>query len=191
IDHMVTADAVLYPINQANVTPKLSAPVKRVLVNRGDHVRAGQPVAELESGDLAAAANESKSQFEQAQAIYRTTTGATVPEDRTKAQADVQVAQQVLDAAQKLYDNRVALQHEGALAQKLVDDAKVALVQAQSQFDVAQRHLQGLNQVSQREAIRGSEAQVAAAKAHYDSALVQASYGQIRSPINGVISDRS
>jgi len=51
--------------------------------------------------------------------------------------------------------------------------------------------LQGLNQVSQREAIRGSEAQVAAAKAHYDSALVQASYGQIRSPISGVISDRS
>ena len=49
IDHMVTADAVLYPINQANVTPKISAPVKRVLVNRGDHVRAGQLLAELES----------------------------------------------------------------------------------------------------------------------------------------------
>ncbi len=42
IDHVVTADAVLYPINQANVTPKISAPVRRVLVNRGDHVRAGQ-----------------------------------------------------------------------------------------------------------------------------------------------------
>jgi RND family efflux transporter MFP subunit len=118
-------------------------------------------------------------------------TGATVAEDRAKAESDVKSAQQALDTAQKLYDNRVALQREGALAQKLVDDAKVALVQAQSQFEVAQRHLQGLNQVSQREAIRGSEAQVAAAKAHYDSALVQASYGAIRSPINGVISDRS
>src|SRR6266849_5775491 len=145
IDHMVIADAVLYPINQANVTPKLSAPVKRVLVNRGDHVRAGQPVAELESGDLAAAANESKSQLEQAQAAYLTTTGATVPEDRSKAQADVQVAQQVLDAAQKLYDNRVALQREGALAQKLVDDAKVAMVQARCQLEMAQRHVLSVN----------------------------------------------
>jgi multidrug efflux pump subunit AcrA (membrane-fusion protein) len=188
---MVTADAVLYPINQANVTPKLSAPVKRVLVNRGDHVRAGQPVAELESGDLAAAANESKSQFEQAQAIYRTTTGATVPEDRTKAQADVQVAQQVLDAAQKLYDNRVALQREGALAQKLVDDAKVAMVQARGQLETAQRHLEALNRVSQREAIRGAEAQLGAAKAHYESAAMQLSYAQIRSPISGVVADRS
>src|SRR5580658_7133328 len=49
IDHMVIADAVLYPINQANVTAKISSPVKRTLVNRGDHVRAGQLLAELES----------------------------------------------------------------------------------------------------------------------------------------------
>ena len=49
IDQVVTADAVLYPVNQANVTPKISAPVTRVLVNRGDHVRAGQLLAELES----------------------------------------------------------------------------------------------------------------------------------------------
>ena len=62
IDHIVTADAVLYPVNQANVMPKLGAPVKRVLVNRGDHVKAGQLLAELEAGDLSAAANESKSQ---------------------------------------------------------------------------------------------------------------------------------
>src|ERR1700681_2720404 len=54
IDHVVTADAVLFPINQANVTPKISAPVKRVLVNRGDHVRAGQVLAQLESAELCA-----------------------------------------------------------------------------------------------------------------------------------------
>ena len=34
IDHVVTADAVLYPRNQANVTPKLAAPVRRMLVNQ-------------------------------------------------------------------------------------------------------------------------------------------------------------
>src|SRR2546429_1529942 len=98
IDHMVMADAVLFPVNQANVVSKITAPVKRVLVNRGDHVRAGQVLAELESADLAAAANETKSQYEQAQAGYETTTGATLPEDRTKAQGDVQAAQQSVEA---------------------------------------------------------------------------------------------
>jgi HlyD family secretion protein len=191
IDHVVTADAVLYPINQANVTAKISSPVKRVLVNRGDHVRTGQLLAELESADLAASANESNSQYEQTQAAYQTLTGATVPEDKNKAQIDVQTAQQVLDAAKKVYDSRVALQKDGALAQKMVDDAKVAMVQAQSQLETAQHHLEALNQVSQRESIRGAQAQVNAAKAHYENATVQLSYAQIHSPISGVVADRS
>jgi len=191
IDHVVSADAVLYPINQANVTAKINSPVKRVLVNRGDHVRAGQLLAELESADLAAAANESKSQYEQTEAAYQTLTGATVFDDKTKAQADVQSAEQTFEAAKKLYDNRVALQKEGALAQKLVDDAKVAMVQAQSQMETARRHLEGLNQVSQRESIRGAQAQVNASKAHFENATVQVSYSQIRSPISGVVADRS
>ena len=82
VDYMVAADAILYPINQANVTPKISAPVKRMLVNRGDHVKAGQVLAELESGDLAAAASESNSQYQQAQASYQVISGATVLEDK-------------------------------------------------------------------------------------------------------------
>ncbi len=190
IDHVVTADAVLYPVNQANVMPKISAPVRRMLVNRGDHVRAGQLLAELESGDLAAAAMESQQQYEQAQAAYQNTTGATLPEDRTKAQADVQAAQQAFDAAKKLYDNRVELQRQGALAQKLVDEARVAMAQAQSQLETARRHLEALNQVGQRETARAAKAQMDAAKAHYDNATVQLSYAQIRSPISGVVADR-
>jgi multidrug efflux pump subunit AcrA (membrane-fusion protein) len=190
IDRVITTDAVLYPIDQSNVTPKISAPVKRILVKRGDHVHAGQLVAELESADLAAAANESQQQFNQAQSNLQTVTGATVPEDQTKAQSDVESARQSLEAAKNVYTNRVELVKQGALAQKLADDAKVAMVQAQSQFDTAQRHLQALNQVAQREQIRGAQAQADAAKAHYDSSAVQVSYAQIRTPISGIVSDR-
>ena len=89
-----------------------------------------------------------------------------------------------------MYDSRVALQKEGALAMKLVDDAKVAMVQAQAQFDTAQRHLEAADQVSQRESIRGAQAQINAAKAHYENSAVQLSYAQIHSPIAGVVSDR-
>src|SRR5580693_611038 len=86
IDLIVNADAVLYPFNQANATSKIVAPVRRVLVNRGDHVKAGQLIAEIESRDLAATAEESRNQLDQAQAALQTTSGATVPEDRTRAE---------------------------------------------------------------------------------------------------------
>jgi HlyD family secretion protein len=190
IDLIVTADAVLYPVNQANVTSKISSPVRRVLVNRGDHVRAGQLLAELESRDLAASAQESRNQLDQAQSALQTATGATIPEDLTKATADVQSARQALDAAKRLYENRVELQKQGALAQKLVDDARVSLAQAQSQLDTAQRHLESVQQVTGTEQAKAAQAQVDAAKAHYDSLAVQVVYAEIRSPISGVVADR-
>lgn len=190
IDHVVTADTILYPIDQSNVTPKISAPVKRVLVNRGDHVRAGQLIAELESGDLAAAVEEAKYQYQQAQAAYATVTGATVVEDETKAKADVQSAQSAFDAAKKLYNSRVALQKEGALAQRQVDETQLQMVQAQTQLETAQSHLKSLNGVGRQQAIRAAQAQMDAAKSHEDALAVQLSYARIVSPINGVVAER-
>src|SRR6185312_16170914 len=98
---------------------------------------------------------------------------------------------QALEASRRLYENRVALQKEGALALKLVDDAKVAMVQAQSTYDTAQRHLEALNQVSQREQIAGAKAQLETAAAHLRSSEAQLSYTRILSPIAGVVSERS
>ncbi len=190
VQHTVTANAILYPLNQANVTSKISAPVRRILVNRGDHVREGQLLAILENRDLAAASQESEQLYKQAQASYRTVTGATVPEDKTKAIADLQSAQQNLEAAKKVYESRLNLLRQGALAQRLADEAKVAMVAAQSQYDTAERHLESLQKVSEREQVAGSQAQLDAAKAHYASAEAQLSYSEIRSPISGVVSDR-
>jgi multidrug efflux pump subunit AcrA (membrane-fusion protein) len=190
IHHIITAEAVLYPVNQANIMPKISAPVQRFFVNRGDHVRQGQVLAVLENHDLAAAANESKGTYEQMEATYRTTTSATMPEDLTKAQTDVLSARQALEAANKVYESRLALFRDGALARKLVDDAKVAQVLAQSQFETAKQHLQSVQNVSRTEQVKIAQAQVDAAKAHYENSEAQLSYAEIRSPINGVVSDR-
>src|SRR5438874_2570908 len=97
VQHTITANAILFPLNQANVTSKISAPVRRILVNRGDHVKQGQLLAILESRDLAAAAQESDELYKQEKAAYHTVTGATVPEDKTKALGDLQSAQQTLE----------------------------------------------------------------------------------------------
>ena len=190
IRRIVTADAVLFARDWSNVMPKISAPVRKFYVNRGDHVKQGQLVAELESGDLRASAAESTGQLNQAEANYRTTAGAAVPEEVSKAQADVQAAKQAADAAQKLLDNREKLLREGALARKLVDDAQVAYAQAKSQYETALSHLKALQSVGKQEQIKGAEAQVEAAKGHQQSAQAQVSYAQIHSPIAGVISDR-
>lgn len=190
IQSEITAEAILYPVKQANMVPKISAPVARFLVQRGDHVRQGQLLAALEDRDLAAAAEESKELYRQAQANYQNTSKATMPEDLTKAKTDVESARQAFQAAKKVYESREALLREGALAQKLVDDAKVSLVQAQSQFETAGEHLRSLETVGRSEQLKSAQAQMDAAKAHYESAAAQLSYAEVRSPIAGVVSDR-
>lgn len=190
IAHIVTAEAILHPLKQATITPKISAPVQKFLVQRGDHVQEGQLVAVLEDRDLLAAAQESKNLYQQAQAAYENTKAATVPEDATKAKGDLRSAEQAFEAAQSVYNNRLELFKEGALAHKLVDDAKVALVQAQSTLDTARQHLTLLEKVGQSAQLRSAEAQMQAAKSHYESAEAQVSYAEVRTPMTGIVSDR-
>src|SRR6266581_3775673 len=56
----VTAEALLYPLQQAAIVPKISAPVKKFYVDRGAHVRAGQVLAELENSDIAGSVAENQ-----------------------------------------------------------------------------------------------------------------------------------
>jgi len=187
---IVNADAVLYPREQANIVSKIAAPVRRFLVSRGDHVKAGQLLAELENRDLVGAAQESRGQFVQAESNYRSTAGATVPEQVTKAQADADAARQALDAATKLLDNRQQLFKEGALPRKQVDEAQVQYAQAKAAFDSAQQHLQALQSVGKQEQVKTAEAQVQAARGHYEGAQAQVAFAEIRSPLSGVVTDR-
>jgi HlyD family secretion protein len=190
IRQIVTADAILYPRDQANIMPKIAAPVRRFLVNRGDHVKQGQLLAVLENRDLVGGAVASRGQYAQAEANYRSTTAASVPEQITKAQTDLEAARQSLDAARKLLDSREQLFREGALARKAVDEAQVGYTQAKGQFELAQQHLQALQSVGKEEQIKSAAAQLESAKGQYQSAQAQVAYSEIRSPINGVITDR-
>jgi HlyD family secretion protein len=191
IRRIVTADAVLYPQNQASVTPKVSAPVKKFYVNRGDHVKEGQMLAVLENRDLSAAALESKGLYEQAAANYRATSAASVPEQVTTAQANVHAAQEALDASKKLLDSREKLFRDGALAHRQVDEAQVAYVQARSQYETAQEHLKGLQNAGKEEQLKSAKGQADAAQAHYTASEAQLSYTEIHSPISGVIAERA
>ena len=186
----VTADALLYPLQQAAIVPKISAPVKKFYVERGSRVRAGQLLAEVENRDLAGAAAENQATFEQAEANYQTTARGTVPEDLQKAELEVRSAKDAMDAQQKLFDSRQALYREGAISQKEVNDAQVALSQARSQYEIAVKRLEILQGVSREQSIKAAAAQRDAAKARAESAQAQLSYSRIISPIDGVVTDR-
>lgn len=190
ISQVVMAEAVVFPLQQAVVTPKITSTIKSFQVQRGARVRKGQLLAVLENADLSAAAVQSKGEFEQAEASYVTSTAAGVPEQVQKAELDAASAKSALDAQQKTYDSRKELFEQGALPRRDLDAAQVALVQARSQYQQAQKALDDLHRIGKEQALKTAGGQLSAAKGKLLSAEAQLSYSEIRSPIDGVVTDR-
>src|SRR5580693_7007489 len=140
----VTADGTLFPVDQWNVMPKITAPVQKFLVNRGDQVKKDQLLAVQDNKDLVATAAANKGQVDQAQANLQNIEMASIPESIVKAQTDVESYQEQFDAAKQVLDSRQQLLKEGALARKSVDDARVQYATAKAQLDTAKEHLRTL-----------------------------------------------
>jgi HlyD family secretion protein len=190
IQHTINTEAILFPRQQAAIVPKISAPVQKFLVKRGSPVREGQLLAVLENRDLSAAAQDTKGSYDQAQASYETTTAASLPEEIQKAEADAQQAQQALDAQEKVFQSRQQLFDQGALPRKELDQSRVDITQARNQYAIAKKHLDALMAIGKEQTLKSASGQLESAKGKYLGAQAQLSYSEIRSPIDGVVTDR-
>jgi RND family efflux transporter MFP subunit len=190
IQRTINTQAILFPRQQAAIVPKISAPVQKFLVKRGSPVHQGELLAVLENRDLTAAAQDTRGAYDQAQAAYETTTGASLPEEIQKAEADAQQAQQALDAQEKVFQSRQQLFDQGALPRKELDQSRVDVTQARNQNAIAKQHLDALMAIGKQQTLKSAAGQLESAKGKYLGAEAQLGYSEIRSPIDGVITDR-
>src|SRR5579862_5039580 len=190
ISEHITVDAILAPLAQAAIAPKITAPVRKFYVQRGAKVKEGELLATLENADLTAAALDNKGSYQAAQAAYATATKAQVPEDVQRADLDFAQAKANLDLNQSIVKSRTQLFAEGAIPGRDLDTAQAALVQAQAAYDAAAKHLESVRSVSREAALKAAKGQLTSAQGKYDGAQAQESYSEIRSPIDGVVTDR-
>ncbi len=190
ISEAVSAEAVVYPVEQAVISPKITAPITEFKVQRGSRVKKGQLLAVLENKDLAGQAETSKGNFEQADAGYVTSVDSTIPQQVQKAELDAAAAKAAFDAQQKVYDSRKELLQQGAIPQREMDAAEVALAQARSVNEVAQKQLADLQRLGKAQALKSAHGSRQSAEGQMRTAEAQFSYSEIRSPIDGVVTDR-
>lgn len=190
ISETITADAVLAPIAQAAIAPKITAPVKKIYVERGQRVHAGELLATLENNDLTAAALDNQGAYEAAQAVYATTTKAQAPGDLLKAQSDFAQAEANLKLNESIVKSREQLFTEGAIPGRDLDTAQAALVQAQAAYDAAKQRLNSMQSVTHEAALKQARGDLISAEGKLKAAQAQVSYSEIRSPIAGFVTDR-
>ena len=190
ISEEIVADAVLAPLAQAAIAPRISAPIQSELVQRGARVHKGELLITLEAGDLRGTALDSKGALSSAQAAYTAATLATIPEDLQKAQLDVAQAKANLDVANRTAEERKRLLKDGAISGRDTDTAIAAAVQAQAAYDTAVKHLDNLEKTTQKTNAEAVQGQLTSAQGRLENAEAQVGYASLRSPIDGVVTDR-
>ncbi len=165
ISEQIQGDAILSPLAEAALSPKISAPVKKFYVQRGTHVRAGQLLVTLEDRDLQAAALDNQGVYTAAQATYQQATGIQAPAATQAAQLDLAQAKANLELNQSIVKGRTQLFQEGAIPGRDLDTAKTALVQAQAAYDTAAQRLRALESVGRAASGQVAQGDLTSAKA--------------------------
>ncbi len=190
ISEEIAADAILAPLSEAALSPRISAPVRAEYVQRGAHVHRGQLLLTLENRDLQGSAQESQGAVKAAQASYTAATNATIPEELKKAQLDAAQLETALGVAQRTAAERQKLYHQGALSGRDADAAVAAEAQAKATYETAREHAEAFARTTRVTDKESAEGQLTSAKGRLENADAQLSYASLRSPINGVVTDR-
>jgi membrane fusion protein, multidrug efflux system len=199
-------------VEVSQVTPLVSAPVKRVLVVNSQHIRAGDTLVELDNTDLRLAVGNAEAALGQARRKVRQ---IIANDDNLAGQEDARAADEATahaDLARAQADLAKALNDQGrskklaaggwATAQRL-DDNETAVLQAQAAVSQAEARIKvseaaraaatgarRANQVLFDDASIDTNPEVTAAQTKLDQAKVDLARAVIRAPVDGIIDQR-
>ena len=139
VQNSVRAPATIFPKEQANISPRVTAPIRSLTARKGDMVAAGQVLAELEKTDLIAQRDEAVAVVADAEANLQKITSGTNPTDVERARGQVETARAGLDQAQKFFERRQDLFRQGAIPNRDLVTSQTELAQAKTAYDVAAR----------------------------------------------------
>src|ERR1700739_1466001 len=164
----LTLSSELVPFQEIDVYAKESGYVKKLVVDYGTHVKAGQVMAVLEIPELEAQLQEDRAEI----------TNAT--NQVTRAQHELARYQAQYKALHLQYTrlNEVFQSQPGIVAQQEVDDAQGKDMAAASQVDAGQAALEAAQ----------SQLSVAKAKLSHDQSLFD--YSRIEAPFSGIVTER-
>ncbi|WP_139240812.1 efflux RND transporter periplasmic adaptor subunit [Geitlerinema sp. PCC 9228] len=182
----VTASGTIVPVRSVNLSPKTAGRLVELMVEQGDRVQQGQPIARMENEEILAQGKQAEAQLAQATAklaeleagnrpeeIERAKArlarakaklaelkAGTRPEDIEQAKAQVESAGARAELARQRRDRFETLYQEGAVSQDRYDEAVTEWQQARSALEEALESLQELRNGPRAEEVARAEADV-------------------------------
>jgi multidrug efflux pump subunit AcrA (membrane-fusion protein) len=165
--------------------------VVALLVDEGDRVAAGQPLARLDTRSLAAQRQQLVAQKDQAIAALNELQNGPRQQSIAAAQAAVGDLQQQLALAQTQRDRRTDLYERGAISREELDQQTFGTSALENRLAQAQSELDELLAGTRPEQIAAQAARVRQLEANIQSVDVDISKAIITAPFDGRIGDRA
>lgn len=192
---MVSTDDAYVQGDIASIAPKVTGYVENIPVAANQHIKAGDVIFQLDSGDYKIALEEAEAKLStQTQTLAR----INAQIDASKAtlqqtQADQQASQAVLKNAestmvriQKLHDTRFSAQSELDSAQSSLDQAKAKLAGSVAQIASANANIDVLNAQ-----YKESQSGMRSLELARDKAARDLDFTTLRAPFDGVVGNLS
>jgi HlyD family secretion protein len=174
----VVATGKIEPITKVEIKSKASGIVKKLYVDAGDRVKAGQLLAELDKDEIQAQVKQSAASLNAAESNQ-----GAAEADLVRAQADAQGVE--VPTLKRAYERAQHMAKEGVVSQAALDDAQRAFEMAVNKQEIAKAQV-----TTDKAKIAQARAQVAQARATLDQLQEQLSYTTIVAPIDGIVLSR-
>lgn len=190
VEQSISGPATVFPVEQAGVAARNSAPIRRLLVKKGDNVSAGQLLAVLESREVTAAKNEAAANVTEAEQNLRKTTAGTLPSDLERARGQLVAAEAAYKQAGVIHSRRKSLFEEGAIPQRDLLVAETDLATTRANYEVAKLSYDLLKNQSNERDIQIAKSHVEQSKARLAQADAQLAYTHITAPFAGTVTEQ-
>lgn len=187
---------------EVTVAFKVPGKIEKILVDEGDQVKAGQPIAVLESKEIEAKVKQAQGALAMAQAkLDQAQTGESLQADVSAnqiktAEAAVMKATANLNAMTATYNRVKSLYEKGSVSAQKLDEVKAQYEAAQGMMQEAQAALNsaiaGQKQVQIREGdVQAVQGGIEQAQGAYDEAKAYLENTVLKAPCDGIVTLRT
>jgi HlyD family secretion protein len=174
----VVATGKIQPVTQVDIKSKASGIIKKLYVEAGDRVKAGQVLAELDREEIQARVNQARAELDASEANAR-----AAQADLERAKVDAEGPDVPL--LKRAYERAERMAKEGVVSESQRDDAQKNYEMAVNKQNVARAQLT----VSKAKMMQ-AQAQVAQNRASLKQLEEQLGYTTIVSPMDGLVLSR-
>ncbi len=177
-------------IRSSNLGFERGGELVQVMVNEGDRVTAGTPLARLDTRNLATQRLQVEAQKAQAEARLAELENGARSEDIAVAAAEIRDLEQQLILQETQEQRREYLYGEGAISREQLDEFAYGTNSLQARLDQARSRWQSLQNGTRFEQVNAQRAVVRQLRAQLEDIDVNVSKSTITAPYDGIVARR-